>query len=548
MPRKKKINDTHSPYRQLEMNFDDIFNPENSEILDRDQVNSYDTFKNHDPLAETLEYMTKLVKAQDQWETTIKRAREDLLQKDPRELYLEFFKDLQEQIRENAEQSERLAKLLKQVAIRGFGMTKEQVNINPPAKGSRKWKVELNEDLIKEHLASHIVGKYFLNPIESDDNLWNNGNFLIGSSDVSQHRSSVPYPARFFNRTVPFLLNNAAGAIVRVNNGKAIFDQGRFNPEPNQELLKWMLIDPSYQDELEPEDFHRCTASAMDVGQYIFDHEYLLNAGIDCPDIILRDGSLFPQDAYLDNFIINNERGKFTQKAIQELLKCLNSARDFNRIYCGVSKNVRLKVYSAVLDWYIAKNIDENWEIGNYTLTDGQAMTLLLSSPEFFENGLKRTICTCLIRRSFTTRATLNEKANLNDLEPYFERYRNKIKEDGSGIDIEPYRQLCKIFHTYMFFIGHSNTPTKLLPRYEFFSENNDSIETISAKILTAIKYCSFEVDEDHSFMSDEAITYLIPSVTQQSHIYSKDVGKWLTQNVKQQLLSKYQSFIKTIV
>ena len=101
MPRKKKINDTHSPYRQLEMNFDDIFNPENSEILDRDQVNSYDTFKNHDPLAETLEYMTKLVKAQDQWETTIKRAREDLLQKDPRELYLEFFKDLQEQIREN---------------------------------------------------------------------------------------------------------------------------------------------------------------------------------------------------------------------------------------------------------------------------------------------------------------------------------------------------------------------------------------------------------------------------------------------------------------
>jgi hypothetical protein len=48
--------------------------------------------------------------------------------------------------------------------------------------------------------------------------------------------------------------------------------------------------------------------------------------------------------------------------------------------------------------------------------------------------------------------------------------------------------------------------------------------------------------------MSDEAITYLIPSVTQQSHIYSKDVGKWLTQNVKQQLLSKYQSFIKTIV
>ena len=31
-------------------------------------------------------------------------------------------------------------------------------------------------------------------------------------------------------------------------------------------LLRWMLIDPSYQDELDPEDYERCIASAMDVG------------------------------------------------------------------------------------------------------------------------------------------------------------------------------------------------------------------------------------------------------------------------------------------
>ncbi|MDJ1179856.1 hypothetical protein PJF56_13365 [Roseofilum sp. BLCC_M91] len=549
MPRKKKSSYINSNYIQLEMNFDEIFNPDSSQILNREQINSYDRLKNHDPLEQTLEYMSKLVKAQDQWETTIQTARERLSQKDPRELYLEFFQDLREQIKHSSNQSERLANLLKQVAIRGFGMTKEEVNITPPPKGSRQWKVELNKELVQRHLETHIVGRYFLNSIESDDSLWNNGDFLIGSSDVSQHRSSVPYPARFFNRTVPFLLNNAAGAIVRVSNGKAIFDQGRFNPQPTQDLLQWMLIDPSYQDELEPEDFHRCTASAMDVGQYIFDHEYLLNADRDCPNIILRDGSLFPQDAYLDNYIIDNRRGEFTRKAIKELLKCVNSARDFNRIYCGVSKNVRLKIYSSVLDWYIAKHIDTNWETGNYSLTDGQAMTLLLSSPDCFDNGLKKAICTCLIRRSFTTRATLNEKANLKALdESYFNRYRQRIDDEKSGIDIAPYKDLCEKFHTYTFFIGHSKSPNKLLPRYEFFSANNKDIEMIAAQILTAIKYCSFAVDEDHSFMSDEAITYLIPSVTQQSHTYSKDVGKWLTQNVKHQLLSKYQSLIEKMV
>src|SRR5438105_12622415 len=38
------------------------------------------------------------------------------------------------------------------------------------------------------------------------------------------------------------------------------------------------LIDPSYQDELDGEDYQRCLASAMDVGQYKFDLEFLLKA------------------------------------------------------------------------------------------------------------------------------------------------------------------------------------------------------------------------------------------------------------------------------
>lgn len=536
MPRKKKSNNSQSNYIQLEMNFEQVI--ESGKSFSRERVAHY-----YDPIQKTTDYMKQLVKAQQEWETTIKTARDKLLNKDAREIYSDFFIDLKKQIENNSSQSERLAKLLRQVAIRGLGMTSEQIDINSPPKGSSKWQINLNQPLIEKHLASHIIGKYFLNSIESDDSLWNNANFLIGASDVSQHRSSVPTPARFFHRTVPFLLNNAAGAIVRVENGQARFEQGRFNPKPNQELLQWMLIDPSYQDELEPEDFHRCTISAMDVGQYIFDHEYFLNVDKEPPDIILRDGSLFPQDAYLYNFLIENRRGDFTRKAIKELLSCLNCARDYNIIYCGVSKNVQLKVYSAVLDWYIAKNIDKNWETGNYSLTDGQSMTLLLSSPDCIEANLQKTIATCLIRRAFTTRATLNEKADLNDLDSYFNNYREK-----TNINISPYQQLCKIFHAYIFYIGHSTTPTKLLPRYDFFAENNDNIEIIISKILTAIKHSGLAVDEDHSFMSEDPITYLIPSVTQQAHRFSKDVGKSLRDNTKSELWKQYLSLINKMV
>jgi hypothetical protein len=192
MPRKKKYHNTESNYIQLEMDFDQVIN--SAQVLSRDQVVYYD------PVQRTTDYMKQLVKAQKEWETTIQTAREQLLNKDARELYIEFFIDLKQQIEQNSPQSERLAKLLRQVAIRGLGMTSEQVDINSPPRGNSKWKVTLNQSLIEQHLSTHIIGKNFLNPIESDDTLWNNANFLIGSSDVSQHRSSVPTPARFFQR------------------------------------------------------------------------------------------------------------------------------------------------------------------------------------------------------------------------------------------------------------------------------------------------------------------------------------------------------------
>lgn len=540
MPRKRKSqSDSFEQYQQLELDFDKIINDKSHKVFSRDAVADYD------PVARTADYMRQIVESERAWTTTIQTARERLLKIDARQLYLDFFTDLKRQIEQDSSKSARLARLLEQVAIRGFGMTKEQVQVDKPPRGSSQWRVNLNVDSIQEHLQSHIVGENFLNPITSDE-VWGSRDFLIASSDVSQHRSSVPIPARFFTRSVPFLLNNAAGAVLRVQQGQVSYDPTRFNPQPNEELLKWMLIDPSYQDELEPEDYQRCLASAMDVGQYKFDHKYLLNADRGRPDIILRDGSLFPQDAYLDNFLIENRRGEFTREAIRDLLNCLNCAKDYGIIYCGVSKSVRLKVYSAVLDWYIAKEIDLNWETGNYTLNDGQMMTLLLSHPSFVGDNLKQTIATCLIRRSFTTRATLNEKANLNNLEnSYFNRYENK-----HDINISPYKQLCKIFHMYMFFIAHSKSPERQLPRYEFFYDDSfGAVSSVAQKILTALQYSSIDIDEEHSScMSDELITYLIPIVTQQAHHYSKDLGKYITDGTGQLLMSRYKAMLSEMV
>lgn len=534
MPRKSRPQQQSD--LQLEINFDEVIS--SAKVHSRPQEGAS---QEYDPLVTTAEYMRQVLESEQVWDTTFQKTREHLLQIKPQQLYFDFLMDLKSQIGQGSARSEALAKLLETVAIRGLGMTKKHIHVIQPPKGGTQWQVDIDEETVQKHLDDHILGDHFLNPITIDQTVWDGRSPIIGASDVSQHRSAVPVPARVFKRRVPFVLNNAAGTLHTLQNGNSKFDN-IFNPKPNEELMRWMLIDPSYQDELENEDYQRCLNSAMDVGQFKFDLGYLLKANMRPPDIIFRDGSLFPQDAYLENFLIENRRGDFTREAIREMLDCLSYAREIGVVYCGVSKNVQLKVYSAIVDWFILNNIDPNWQFGNYTLNDGQMMSILLASPSFVEDNLEQTVATCLIRRSFTTRANLNLRADLDDLDTHFQKFQDQYPE----IDISPYSRLCETAHVYMFFIGHSKSPEQQLPRYEFFhSESLGTPQKVTQKILSGIQRCGFTVDADHSFMADDPVNYLIPTVTQQAHILSKDVGRYIDSATGQWIMSRFQKMVK---
>lgn len=536
--------------KQLEFDFESVI--EEAEVKSRDEVaaqayagedDEQGDFDAESPIDRTSAYMRRSLEVEEAWETTLQDAREELAQTDAKNLYKELIYGLKERI-ESGDRPGQFSHLLKQVAFRGLGLTHNHLYIREPRRGSEKWQVEIrDEGGIEEHLDSHIVGPNFLNPIDASKGEWSSKNPLIAGSDVSQHRSRVPVPSRYFKRSVPFVLNNAAGTVLRTKDGEVSRYEPLFNPRPDETLLRWMLIDPSYQDELEPEDYQRCIASAMDVGQYKFDLDFLLSDDKHPPEIILRDGSLFPQDAYLSNYQKDNRRGEFTREAIQGLLKCITHARNVGSIYCGVAKNVRLKVYSTALDWYIQKHINPDWEVGGYTLNDGEAMSLLMSSPDFVEQGLERTLRTCLIRRSFTTRANLNTRRDLSDLDNFFEHEQEKF---GDEISITPYRRLCEIGHVYMCFLGHSRSPQQRIPRYEFYSRYaSDQPKIEAAKILDAIRMAGLHVDRDHSFMADEPIQYLIPHVTQQAHQYSKDVGKHIDRATGAWIMARYKQMIE---
>jgi hypothetical protein len=237
------------------------------------------------------------------------------------------------------------------------------------------------------------------------------------------------------------------------------------------------------------------------------------------------------------NYAIPNKRGEFTREAIRDLLACLTYARETNILYCGISKAVQLRVYSGVLDWYISKYINKNWDIDGYVATDGQAMSLLLAAPDFVLGNLNSVLSTCFVRRTFTTRANLNTHVPAAGVQKYLDNFQR----DHDTWDITPYRKLCDIFIVYMFFIGYSKNPQQLLPRYEFFHypELGPPAE-IGQRLLAAIRRCSLTADLDHSFLSDTPICYLLPSVTYHAHELSKSVGKYIDSATGQAIMARY--------
>jgi hypothetical protein len=96
-----------------------------------------------------------------------------------------------------------------------------------------------------------------------------------------------------------------------------------------------------------------------------------------------------------------------------------------------------------------------------------------------------------------------------------------------------------------MFFIGHSKSPQQQLPRYEFFFHDSlGSQQEVAQRVLKALRYCGLTRDEDHSFMADKPIAYLLPSVTQHAHLLSKDVGKYIDSATGQRIMARHRSLV----
>ena len=510
-----------------------------SAVIKTAAVRSRDEILRYSPIDETTKYAAKAVQMEREWEDVIGKARAGLLNEDAVGLYLSLIDDFVEKIKAGDKAPARL-RVLENVIYRGFGMTPAHFSVlRPPRGGAGCYRVRIDMSAVESQLRESITGGSFLREYRAAPLV---DELRVAGSDVSQHMSAVPIPGRFFRWAAPFALNNAAGALATVKDGGMHFEN-LFDPKPDDKLLKWMLIDPSYLDDLESSDYAACLLSAMDVGHYKFDLAHLLKSDRNVPDVIFHDGSIYPHDAYLDNYIRDDRRGEFVREAIRELLDCLGYVRDLKArsIYCGVAKAVQMKVFSAAVDWFIADRIDKKWDSFGYNLNDGMAMSILLAHPSFKANS-GSAVGTCLLARTFTARANLNRKMRRNEtLDDYFQRF----DVENPGFDTTPFRGLCDLGRLHMFYLGHSASPQQRLPRYEFFHHTGMPAPVEAAEsVFTALNACGLDVDREHSHMSKDEIAYLVPNPMLVAHNLSKQVGKHIDQQTGAKIMARFKNAV----
>lgn len=480
----------------------------------------------------------------DEEKDVLQEALGKLRRENPRELYLSFLKDCVNDLKSaDKARQYKFAKQISNVAIMGLGIWQEDVGLTSTGKDTLKISGEPNWSAIKECIDQTVLGDYFIEEynIPSDNILWGDKFPLrMSACDASQHRFKLRVP---FNKTwaSPVVVNNSGGTI-KERQGTRPNWKHVVVPKDTREYENWVILGPDDYAEMDPGDYEWAAKSSMDVGEFFVEETFIFKHGGYAlkPDVHFRDGRIFPQD-HLMNCKIENRHGQLTREAIYRMVATVGNANKLKILYCGVAKQVELKVYSTLINWYITKIMGkEKWNPTGQIINDSEIMRNLLYMPEFSASTFDRLYISCPIRRSFETASNLNRRTRKqvqNDLESLTRVYHSR---DITARDIV--NEALKI-DVVMFFAGHSRTDELYIPRYEFVSPvgfSHEGIQNIIYKVLSALRLATFDTDEDHLWGLEEPIRTLVPMPILIAHDLSKKMGKELASNFTQRATAEF--------
>lgn len=487
----------------------------------------------------------------DQERKILQEATKNLLHENPRELYLAFLKDCVQVLRTphlEKSQQVRLLRYIGDVALAGLGIWQDDLGLRNAGQSDIKLTSEPNWTVIKEHIDQTVFGNSFFEQISVPDDsiLWGTEFPLrMSSCDASQHRFKLKVP---FRKTIasPVVVNNSGGTIKSKVDGQSHWQHVAI-PKDTSDYENWVIIGPADYAEMEEGDYEWATKSSMDVGQFFIEETFIFKHGgmTHKPDVHFRDGRIFPQDKLM-NCTLTNRHGALTREAMYRMATTCRTANELKILFSGVAKQVELRVYSTIINWYIITHMHfdrKKWNPTGHIVSDSEMIRHMLYLPDFNASLFNKILITCPIKRRFHTASNLNRRTKQqveNDLNRLSNIYHTR---DLSAREIVDEALKCDVM---MFFAGHSTTDEMYFPRYEFLVNQNNTKDIYNTihRILSALRLASFDIDEDHLRGLEEPIKTLVPAPLLVAHDISKKMGEELSANFAQRTI---QEFIKRL-
>jgi hypothetical protein len=289
-------------------------------------------------------------------------------------------------------------------------------------------------------------------------------------------------------------------------------------------------------------------------------------AEIAAADVVLRDGTVSPQDRDSSHYREISSYGQIVRDMIETNWEIVKKCREDGQTLAGVVKNAQLSVFAPVINWFASQVASEgtgqleSWPLQTMNLIPDQVLlTRVLTAGRKKGDPWVRT---CVVLRPFhaLTNFARTYSRSANASAPLLNAY-SEAKEKGEELNQEeqhfwftlfreendPYVKMLETVFYGSFFLGAVPRldNEKNLPRLEFLvpgptREGGDSpwgsANTHRDRLIAALRQNGFDVSAEHSIFGNRAKLDVLPSLLIKVH---DTVKHWAAE-----LLSRVQEYV----
>jgi hypothetical protein len=276
------------------------------------------------------------------------------------------------------------------------------------------------------------------------------------------------------------------------------------------------------------------------------------NVEIRAADVVLRDGTVTPQERDFTHYIQQDSYGRIARDLIEINWEVVKKCRDDDQTVVGVVKTANLRVVAPVINWFVCQLVAsgketqiQSWPLQSMNMvTDQVLLSRLLTAGRKKDDPWSRT---CVILRPFHATTKFAERyskingespaaailrrarASTSPEEMQFERDDSWLKSTEFRGDKDPYVQMinnCWYASTYLGCVPRLDL-NNVLPRCEFIL-TADTTETgifptkqtttHLRRLIVALKTVKFDVSADHSMFQKVLKIDILPSLLIRVH------------------------------